>query len=479
MNILITGGTGFIGRALVTRLRRDAHDVAVVTRNADDARALLGTDVGIVESHPGVPVPLDELGRADAVVNLAGEPLLGGRWTADRMEILRSSRIDLTRAIVDAMAKLSDRPQVFVSASAVGYYGTTGDRVLTEDAPAGDDFLARLCVDWETEALRAEELGVRVALPRTGLVLGRGGGALQTMLPIFRAGLGGPVGSGDQYLPWIHLDDHVEMIVRTIADSRYTGAFNATGPEPVTFRSFASALGHVLDRPTILPVPSLVVRAVFGRAASTVLEGQRAMPMRATALGFRHRFATVEEALRDLLENPGIDIAPIEGQIPNSPYLSERSPSFLLETRSELARPLDEVFAFFSRAENLGLLTPPAMRFRITDAPRRVEKGSEIAYRLRVGPVPIRWRTRIDEWEKGVRFVDSQIEGPYRSWWHEHSFRAVGESTLMTDRVYYAPPLGPLGRMANSVFVAGQLREVFGYRAGVMRLRFGDEATDD
>jgi hypothetical protein len=346
--------------------------------------------------------------------------------------------------------------------------------VLTEDDAPGDDFLAGVCATWESEARRAESLGVRVVTPRIGVVLGRGGGALGTMLPFFRAGLGGPVGSGSQYIAWIHLDDLVELLAAAVTDRRYRGPYNATGPDPVTFRTFAAALGRALRRPAFLPVPGLAVKAVFGEAASTVLEGQRAVPGRATAAGFRHRFVTVDEALRDVLRNPGIAISPVDREVPDAEYLRRRTPAFVLETRTELARPLDEVFAFFSRPENLGLITPPGMRFRITRAPERVGAGAEIAYRLRVGPVPIAWRTRIDAWEEGRRFVDSQVEGPYASWWHEHSFRADGDRTIMTDRVFYAPPLGVVGRVANTLFVAGQLREVFGYRAGIMRLRFGD-----
>lgn len=474
MNILVTGGTGFIGRALVVRLRRDGHRITVLSRGAARARSLLGTEADVVESPDADPVPREALERADAVINLAGEPLMGKRWSDDRKRTILDSRVTMTRAIVEGMRGLSRRPEVLVSASAVGYYGNGGDRVLTEDAGPGDDFLAGVCATWESEARRAEDLGVRVVTPRIGVVLGRGGGALDTMLPIFRAGLGGPVGPGSQYLAWIHLDDLVELLATAVTDRRYRGAYNATGPDPVTFRTFAAALGRALERPAFLPVPGLAVKAVFGEAASTVLEGQRAVPGRATAAGFRHRFVTVDEALRDVVRNPGITIGPVQGDAPATEYLRERTPSYVLETRTELHRPLDEVFAFFSRPENLGLITPPGMRFRLTRAPERVHEGAEIAYRLRVGPVPITWRTRIDAWEEGRRFVDSQIEGPYASWWHEHTFLAVGGRTVMTDRVFYAPPLGVLGRVANSLFVAGQLRAVFGYRAGVMRLRFGD-----
>jgi len=474
LNVLIAGGTGFVGRALVARLRRDGHRVSVVSRNAGRARSVLGLEAEIVESVDDDPVPASALAEADAVVNLAGEPLMGGRWTPERMQAIRSSRVDTTRAIVEGIAALERRPSVLVSSSAVGYYGDGGDRVLTEDDPPGADFLASVCREWEGEASRARELGVRVAVLRTGFVLGRAGGGLSTMLPVFRAGLGGPVGSGRQYLSWIHLDDLVEMIATIVSDTRYEGTFNATVPEPVPFRSFAGTLGETLGRPAVLPAPAFAVKLVFGKAASTVLEGQRAIPARATGLGFGFRFASLEPALRDILRDPGVTIRPVTSPVPESPYLRAHPPSFVLETSTRLDAPLEEVFSFFSRPENLGFITPSGMQFRITELPDRVEEGSEIAYRLRVAAVPLSWRTRIDAFDPLKRFVDSQSEGPYASWWHEHTFRTEGGHTLMDDRVFYAPPLGPVGRLANALFVESQLEDVFGYRSSVMRLRFGE-----
>lgn len=469
MQILVSGGTGFVGRALVLRLRRDGHDVAVLSRDAAKGRALLGTEARIV-SNADLQA---EVERADAIVSLAGEPVLG-RWTAHKRERILSSRTSSTRRLVEALARSSNpASKVFLSASAVGYYGDGGDAVLTESAPAGSGFLADVCSAWEDEALAATRSGTRTAVFRIGVVLGRAGGALEPMLPLFRAGFGGPVGSGRQFVPWIHIEDLVGMMAEAVADARWTGVFNATGPEPVRFRDFAVGLGRALGRPSMLPAPGFAIRAVFGEAASVLLEGQRAEPERTVGLGFRHRFQTLDAALADLVSGEGIRISPVNGPVPSSPYLKRRKPAYVLETETVIDRPLDELFPFFSRPENLGLITPPQMHFRITEIPDRIEEGALIRYRLRVGPAPIRWTTRIDAWEDGVRFVDSQLEGPYSSWWHEHSFRPEGDRTVMTDRVFYAPPLGPLGRFANAVFIANELKGVFGYRTAVMRLRFG------
>jgi uncharacterized protein len=480
MNVLIAGGTGFIGRALVLRLRRDGHQVRVYTRNAEKARALLGTQASFAQSSDDPRALLDAIEEADAVVNLAGEPLLGGRWTERKKAAISASRIGFTARIVEAIGSAARKPSVLVSGSAVGIYGNGGDRELPESAPSGTGFLADTCLGWEDEAQRAEKFGVRVVLLRTGVVLGPAGGALEAMMPAFRAGLGGPIGSGRQYVPWIHRLDLVDLICAAVTDDRWAGPINGVAPKPVTFREFAKAIGSALHRPSIVPVPSLAVRTLFGQAAVVLLEGQRAIPSRALELGFDFRFPTLKAALEDVLVHRGVSVGPILQPTPASPYLSRRPPKFILETRTELGRPLAEIFAFFSDPANLGLITPPSVRLRVTRGPERIVEGAEIEYSLRIAPFPLSWRTRIDAWESGRRFVDAQLEGPYASWWHEHTFekkQRVGQGSspiIMIDRVYYSPPLGPLGRVANHFFISQKLRWVFGYRASLMRLRFGD-----
>jgi hypothetical protein len=473
MNVFITGGTGFIGRSLMLRLRRDGHSVTALTRSVEKGRSLLGMEADLLEADSSEEALVAALERADAVVNLAGEPLLGSRWDEAKKGRLRRSRIGLTASLVDAMAKTTAPPKVFVSGSAVGLYGDRGDEILTEASGRGEGFLADLCHDWEAEALKAEQLGTRVVLLRTGVVLGRGGGALDQMLPPFQFGLGGPLGPGTQFVPWIHVDDLIEMIATAIGDEGFSGPLNGSAPNPVSFRDFARGLGKVLRRPAFLPVPKFALKLLFGQAASVLLDSQRVMPARALALGFRFRFPELKPALTDLLDNSFVNIARAEGPFPESEYLQKNPPAFVLKTEVRLDHGVDEVFPFFSRPENLGLITPSAMQFRITEKPESMAAGSLIKYRLKVGPVPIGWTTRIDAWEEGARFVDSQLKGPYAGWWHEHSFVPDGDGTIMTDRVFYSPPAGPLGRVANFVYVADELRKVFGYRSSVVRARFG------
>jgi uncharacterized protein (TIGR01777 family) len=468
MRVLVTGATGFIGRALVPRLQRGGHDVVVWARSETRARGLLGAAVEIVPTGAGDEALVQALERCDAVVNLAGEPLMGGRWTAARRKILERSRVALTEDLVRAIGAATRRPRVLISGSAVGYYGDRGDEPLAETSRAGDDFLAELCLKWEAAAQEAEALGPRVVLLRTGVVLGKAGGALAKMLPPFAFGVGGPVGSGRQYLPWIHLHDLVNVIAEALVDERYRGPVNGVAPQPATSRAFARALGRALHRPAIVPLPAFALKAVFGEAASVLLGSQRVEPRVLEAHEFTFEFPSLAGALENIVGGAPVMIVPA-----TSRPAAAAAALYELRTNTVVDASLEETFAFFSKAANLGVITPPAMRFSIQGPIPPMAQGALIDYRVHVGPLPVRWRTRITAWEPGQRFVDLQEVGPYRFWWHEHSFHAEGPRTVMEDRVFYAPPLGILGRMANRVFIVPTLKKIFQYRGDVIRLRFG------
>ncbi len=298
MHILITGGTGFIGLELVAGLLRDGHRVTVLTR--DQAQALLRLPAGAEAL-----ADLASLDAVDAVVNLAGESLGAKRWNARRKQVFRDSRIGTTRRINDWMAGLARRPTVMVSGSAIGYYGPRGDETITEDSTPGEDFSARLCRDWEAEAIKAEALGVRVCRLRTGIVIGQpnaaGGGALTQMLPAFRLGGGGPMGSGRQWMSWVHRDDLVALIRWLIDKTTAQGAYNGTSPAPVTNAEFAKMLGAALHRPAILPMPGFALKMIVGDMAEILLTGQRVLPQRALAQGFVFRFPSLAAAFGDVL----------------------------------------------------------------------------------------------------------------------------------------------------------------------------------
>ena len=298
MRIVLAGASGFLGGLLRHRLGT-THELVLLTRQP---RGTSG--VTEVAWHPdGTAGPwAHAIDGADAVVNLAGEPLVGQRWSPSRKAALVASRIEPTRSLVAAIDQASARPRVLISASAVGYYGPHGDEVLTEDTHAGHDFLASLCVEWENAALAAEALGTRVVTIRTGLVLSEKGGALKPMLLPSRLGLGGPIGSGAQYWPWIHADDWSASVEFLLDQPTVSGAVNLTAPTPVTNAAFVKILGAVLRRPAILPAPRFALRALLGEVADALLlSGQRAEPGRAIALGYRFAYEDLETALRQIL----------------------------------------------------------------------------------------------------------------------------------------------------------------------------------
>jgi uncharacterized protein (TIGR01777 family) len=302
MNILITGATGFVGRRLCEMLHQAGHTVRALSR--DSVAAKQGIPL-LKEVFPWNPLqelpPLQAFEGCDAVINLAGESI-AGRWTAPKKQLIRDSRVLGTKNLVNALAQLSSRPKVLISASAIGYYGDRGEETLTEDAAPGSDFLAQVCRDWENEALKAESLGMRVVRLRIGLVLGRGGGTLQALLPLFRVGLGGPLGSGRQWWSWIHRDDLCRLIVQILANESISGPVNATAPQPVRQKEFAQVLGRVLRRPAFLPTPAFALKIALGEFADGILASQRALPRRAQEMGYRFQFEELEGALREILQ---------------------------------------------------------------------------------------------------------------------------------------------------------------------------------
>jgi len=466
MKFFVTGATGFIGQALVLRLLRDGHEVKALVRSADRARSLLGADVALCTRHDGSMG--ESLSDSEVIINLAGKPLIGDRWDDRTRSEIRSSRVDLTQEIVDLIPE-DGKERVLLSASAVGVYGNRGDEKLSEEAPAGSGFLAELCSDWEAAAFAAEKKGVRVACLRIGVVLDRGGGALAQMLLPFRMGAGGPIGSGKQFVPWIHRRDLVELFVEAATNPEYIGAVNATAPQPVPFAKFAKSLGTSLRRPAVIPVPGFMLKIIFGDAAQVLLEGQNAVPTKALQFGFTFEFETLSEAFDDITQNQGVSITPFNDDLPESSYLQKRVPRYALKTRTVIPAPLKDVFSFFSQAENLGILTPPSMQFNITRKSDEMKAGVIIEYRLKLGIIPLFWRTRIERFDIDDRFVDTQEKGPYLSWWHEHRFEEQDGHTIMTDTVLYSVPMG---RLANTLVVEDQLKEVFSYRTSMMRLRF-------
>jgi uncharacterized protein (TIGR01777 family) len=285
MNITVTGASGFLGRHLVEELKAEAHDVHVLGR-------------GRWDTVSGQEPPRESLEHAGAVVHLAGEPV-AQRWTAETKKRIRTSRVDGTRHLVNALSTLSRRPKVLVSASAIGFYGDRGDEILTEQSGSGIGFLAQVTEEWESAARIAEALGIRVVLLRFGMVLGKDGGALAKMLPIFRWGLGGKLGSGRQWMSWIHVADVTALIRHALITDALRGPINATAPNPVTNADFTRTLAGALHRPGIFPVPAFALKLAFGEMASVILASQRVLPTAAEAAGFHFQYPILAGALAD------------------------------------------------------------------------------------------------------------------------------------------------------------------------------------
>jgi uncharacterized protein len=303
MRALVTGATGFVGPRLIALLDRPV----IVTRDGSRASALfLRQDLEIQECDINHQLPSASAWQnVEAVFHLAGESVAGGRWTKKRKQRIRESRIHGTRNMVEALAQLppEQRPRTFISASAVGYYGSRGDEVLTEKSPAGDDFLAEVCVAWEREAERAAELGVRTAMLRIGIVLGPGGGALGKMLTPFRFGLGGRLGSGRQWMPWVQVDDLAKLFVHVANTASIHGPVNAVAPQPVRNREFTQTLARALHRPAFLPAPYFGLRLLLGQFAEVLFASQKVEPCVAAATQFKYNYPTLDAAIRSAVNS--------------------------------------------------------------------------------------------------------------------------------------------------------------------------------
>lgn len=295
MNVALTGASGFIGQRLIARLLSGGHSLHALGRSRPAGPAEMAF---FPWDASGGPVPLEALQAAGAIVHLAGEPI-AQRWNQEVKDRIRDSRVLGTRALVEAVAQLRQRPQTLVCASAIGYYGDRGDEILDETSAPGSGFLPEVCLAWEQEARAAQELGLRVVMLRSGIVLGREGGALKQMLTPFKLGVGGPMSSGKQWMSWIHVDDLVEAILFALISPGGSGPVNGVAPKPVRNEQFAKELGSVLGRPALIPAPAFALKMMLGEAASVVLASQRVLPKALESAGFEFRYPELRGALQN------------------------------------------------------------------------------------------------------------------------------------------------------------------------------------
>ncbi|HEX4999898.1 MAG TPA: TIGR01777 family oxidoreductase [Terriglobia bacterium] len=426
MRVLITGDTGLIGSALTRRLEISGHTVEALPRPRG-----WNPETGFIDTS--------RLEGQDAIVHLAGENIASGRWTAAKKDRILNSRVRGTRLLARSVARLKHPPRVFLSASAIGFYGDRGEEVLTEQSAAGVGFLPRVCEAWESEARAASARDIRVAALRIGVVLSSHGGALARMLPPFRMGAGGRLGSGRQYMSWITLSDLCRAIEHVLGADTLSGPINAVSPRPVTNQEFTAALSAAVARPALLPLPRFAARLALGEMADALLlASTRVIPEKLLASGFRFEDSDIRLALAK-----------------NTPGVST------LRFRERIPQPIEKVFPFFASAANLDHITPPWLRFETLNPDVEVKQGTLIDYRLRLRGIPMRWQSEICDWDPPFRFVDAQRRGPYTLWVHEHRFTPENEGTIVEDVVWYT---APGGKLIRRWLVDRDLERIFNYR---------------
>lgn len=455
MKVLLTGATGLIGKELGLELVRRGHEVLIVSRRKEAAQEVPYPCQVVPGDLTQGPLPSGMLSKVEGVIHLMGESVASGRWTAARRQRILDSRVLSTRHLLESLK--SSPVKVFVSASAVGYYGDRGDETLTETSAPGSDFLSEVCQAWEGEvfSLQERQPQTRVAAIRLGIVLSAFGGALDKMLLPFRLGLGGPFGSGAQWMSWIHLRDAVGIFVRALEDESVRGPVNGVAPEPATNREFSRELSACFGKSLAPALPSAALKLGLGDMSQALLGSQKVLPEALQKAGYQFEYPTLRSALSEA----------------TSLY---KDGDMVLRTQQYFEAPPEKVFPFFAEAQNLERITPPLLGFHIeTMSTPQIEEGTLIDYRLKIHGVPIKWRTRIEEWVPGVRFVDTQLKGPYKKWHHTHSFEKLGRGTLMTDVVRYRVPLGWTGWLASGWMVQRDVGQIFDYRRSYCAQYFG------
>jgi uncharacterized protein (TIGR01777 family) len=437
MKIVLTGASGLIGKKLTYALMRDGHEVFALARSPEKLPELPPKNI-FVWNDQKVPSP-EIFKNCDAVIHLAGEGIADKLWTKDRKAKLRESRVIGTKNLVEAVASLpaDQRPHTFISGSAIGFYGDSSEQ-KDETSPAGQGFLAELCRDWEAAAAPCEKLGLRTVYLRTGLVLAREGGLLSKSGPAV-------LGDGTQWMSWIHIEDVVALILFALAHAQIRGPLNLTAKNPVTNKDFTKGFAKATRFPFTVSAPKFAIYLLAGDLSQAILSNQKIVPTLALAAGFKFKFDRLEDALNDLLG---------DRKLLDNSYSAKQFVPF----------PRSEVFSFFSRAENLEILTPPWLNFHILDqSTPTVKKETLINYKLNIHGVPVKWRTLIKEWNPDSSFVDFQLKGPYKLWHHRHKFEDVPGGTLISDDVTFQIPGWIFGKMLLPL-IKKDVQEIFAYR---------------
>ncbi len=456
MKILVTGGTGLIGQKLLVRLFRDGHDLVLLSRNKKGASKALGLPCQIFECDLTQQVPGPEVfSGVEAVIHLAGESIATAYWSSVQKKKIYDSRVIGTDHLVQGMRQLGiRRPQLMLSASAIGFYGNRGDEVLTEIASLGKGFLAEVCRDWEAKANLASEAGVcRVINMRIGIVLASEGGALPKMSPLFSVGLGASLGMGNQWMSWVHIDDVIEAFSFVLKNKTIQGPVNVVAPQPVTNSHFTKILSSVFHKTSVLSAPTRVLKLALGEMSETILSSTRVLPVQLDLIGMQFSYSTLDRALSNIFSD-----------YPNQSF----------EALQFIEKPISTIFQFFQDPKNLEKLTPPWLHFKIiSQSSETIQSGTEIIYRIRVHGIDMTWKTLIHDFKPNESFADEQIKGPYSKWYHIHSFESLRMGTLVGDSVSYRLPLGGVGKIFAGRWVKKDIEKIFSFRKAEIIKLFG------
>jgi uncharacterized protein (TIGR01777 family) len=433
-----------IGSELAYELLRVGHSVHGLSRSVASAKRKVQGPVDWFEWDGSDEFPAKALHGVDAVVHLAGESIVGKRWTKTFKKRLRHSRISYGKKLCAAISQHSPNLKAFIGGSAIGIYGDCGDKVVSETQEPASDFMADLCRDWEASYDLPQS--VRKVVLRISVVLGHDHGFFQRVLPLFQYGVAGALGSGKQWMSWIHLDDLVGLITAALKNDSFSGVYNASAPEPATNAHLTKVFANELGRFVMPAAPRFALKAALGEVSAVMLQSARLDASKLLAAGYNCKFPTIDSALANLCTD-----------------YKNMGRRFFMRQWVPLSK--SDTFSFFSDHHNLEVITPPKLKFRVEGMDtEKIQEGSLIDYKLQLSGVPFRWRTKIESWDPEDSFTDTQLKGPYKLWHHTHSFEAMGEGTLMTDLVRYKLPMGYLGRLGGGWYVDGNVRSIFNYR---------------
>ncbi len=443
MKILVTGASGLLGKALITELQINGHEVFALVRNPSKISEL--DRKNIYKWDESQLPPTESLRGKDAVINLVGEGIADKLWTEKRKRKLRDSRLVNTSNLTNAIKSLSptDRPKTLISASAIGIYGHSQEKMFDEAWPTGTGFLAELCAEWEAAANLDSSLNIRVVNMRLGIILSKNGGFLSKMAPVI-------LGSGQQWTSWVHISDVVRFVQEALVNPNFQGPYNITSSSPVKNTDLTQIYAKKMGFPFVARVPKTLLKLVLGEMSTAILSSQRVLPNRLLRTGFKFQYNQFNEAIDDIYGNDNF--------LDNYHTVNQ----FIAATK-------EKVFHFFSLAENLELITPPWLNFKITKkSADEITENILIDYKLKIHGVPVKWRTKISSWRPDDQFVDDQLKGPYTKWHHVHLFYKVAGGTLIRDEVTFRVPGSFIGKLFLTALIRKDVNTIFSYRQKVI-----------